>query len=100
MSDLLSYRDFSVISIFVAGFFAFYLYKVGHWKLWSLIGPLAFFVGAVVNAVDRLGDGCVTDYLDFFGLFKYNVADLLITLSSTFMIYMFLVHKPREVFHE
>lgn len=43
--------------------------------------------GAVWNLVQRFTTGCVLDYFDFFGIFVFNIADLMITSG---IVYMFV----------
>ncbi|HHH12336.1 MAG TPA: signal peptidase II [Candidatus Moranbacteria bacterium] len=44
--------------------------------LWSLL-----LGGGAANLAERLSRGCVTDFLDFFGLWRFNPADAAITLA-------------------
>ena len=36
-------------------------------------------IGGTLNIADRLLSGCIHDYLNFFGLFMFNVNDLLVS---------------------
>lgn len=68
------------------------LVLINHIKRFKRIQFFVSFVlltGGLGNAIDRLDDGCVTDYLDFFGLFMYNFYDVLVCVSCAyFLIYI------------
>lgn len=65
------------------------LVLIHHIRRFNKIQVFVAFVllaGGLGNALDRLGDGCVTDYLDFFGLFMYNFYDVLVCLSCAYLV--------------
>lgn len=95
LNQFLEYRQFAVLSGVVAILFSMYLLRLVKHQTTGKIAVAAFLIGSVLNAVDRWGDGCVNDYLDFFGLFKYNIFDLMICLSSAILIYL-IVFKPNK----
>lgn len=47
----------------------------------SLIGLVLVVLGGCLNLLEWWLDGCVKDYINFFGLFTFNLNDLLITLG-------------------
>ncbi len=38
-------------------------------------------IGGLLNVGERMAFGCVKDYLNFFGLFLFNLNDILVTLG-------------------
>lgn len=96
-SQYLTPREFSYLSIVVAVLFSLYLFTLLKKILLGIFATIGFMTGSIINAMDRLSDGCVSDYLDFFGLFKYNIADLMITVSSIILIYLMVIYKHKEV---
>lgn len=72
---------YSVISLFITLLVVF-LYErkfkfnagfIGH------TGMLFLVFGSLLNIWERFSTGCVYDYLSFFGIFMFNVPDILIT---------------------
>jgi len=49
--------------------------------------------GAISNIVDRVRLGCIRDFIPFFNLFYFNIADFLITLGFIFCIFLYLKNK-------
>ncbi len=43
--------------------------------------------GGLANLAERVVTGCVWDYFAFFGLFSFNLSDLMVTLGSGLLIY-------------
>jgi lipoprotein signal peptidase len=99
-SHYLTYRHFSIISLVIAFLFSFYLIRLLNGSRLGKYSVYVFFLGSFLNALDRFKDGCVADYLDFFGLFKYNIPDAMITSSSIILIYLLVMSKHKEVQHE
>ncbi len=47
---------------------------------------LAIFLGAVSNFIDRIRFSFVVDYIEFFGLSVFNLADVMIVVGCFFVI--------------
>lgn len=64
------------------------LYRnIGFTSKAKCVGSIILVVGGLANLVERLLTGCVWDYVDFFGLFRFNIFDLMVTFGSGLLIY-------------
>lgn len=70
------------------------------WGLFSVMGDRAGHIlaglvlgGAVLNLIERAIFGCVRDYLNFFNLFHFNLADFVISVGVLTLIYRLFI-KP------
>jgi lipoprotein signal peptidase len=50
-------------------------------------GLIMFLVGAAGNLIERLRFSCVKDYINFFGYFRFNIWDLMVTMGMVFMVW-------------
>ncbi len=77
LSGHLDFKYF--LYICVVGF-VFFAYNFRHYfkNILYTVGVLAFVAGAGYNSYFRLNDMCVHDNLNFFGLFAFNFADVLV----------------------
>lgn len=62
---------------------------------YSIIGVSMVMVGGVSNILERLTTGHVDDFLNFFGLWSFNLADILISFGA-FVIILGLIWKPKR----
>jgi len=67
-------------------FFAFYYRKSVREDVWLNIAFLAIVVGAISNKLDRFFHGCVIDYIPFFQLFTFNIADTAISIGAIVLL--------------
>jgi len=72
-------------------------------SLWALpgdrrkfIGLLLIVVGGSLNLLQWWQTGCVRDYIDFMGLFKFNVYDLLVSAGIIYLLYLLYVGEKRH----
>ena len=63
--------------------------------LYSIIGVSMVMIGGISNLLERLTIGYVSDYLNFFGLWGFNLADILISFGA-FVIILGLIWKPKR----
>lgn len=49
--------------------------------------------GGLLNGVERLATGCVKDYFNFFNLFHFNIADLIINTGILVSVYILCKKK-------
>ena len=87
----------SAVAIFVAAWLALRLIKTV--RIVEATGLGLIIGGAIANAVDRLADGAVTDYLDFhvgdLHWPAFNLADAAIVCGvAIFAFFMTLANKP------
>ena len=53
----------------------------------SRLGLALIILGGILNIFERVYTGCVRDYVNFFGLFRFNLFDLLVTSGAFLLIY-------------
>ncbi|OGC59118.1 hypothetical protein A2380_01965 [candidate division WWE3 bacterium RIFOXYB1_FULL_43_24] len=53
----------------------------------SRLGITFILLGGILNTLERVFTGCVRDYVDFLGLFQFNLFDLLVTSGAFLLIY-------------
>jgi lipoprotein signal peptidase len=85
----LSSKIYSIVVFLLALGVVCLLYKYHKpAKLTSVftLGILLFLAGAFLNSYERFVSGCVTDYFDFIGLFKFNANDLMVTLGAGIIV--------------
>jgi signal peptidase II len=68
-------------------FYLIYLIK-RKYSYVVIMTVLALILGAFSNALDRLIYGYVIDYLDILNFTILNIADIIISISSLFLIYL------------
>lgn len=61
-------------------------------SLGVIISAFLIVTGTTSNFIERVITGCVKDYLDFFGLFSFNIFDLSVVLGVILLLYE-LWHK-------
>lgn len=59
----------------------------------SAVALTGIFAGGLHNMAQRVMYNCVQDYLDFFGLFSYNIADVFITSGVVLLIFDILTNE-------
>lgn len=52
----------------------------------SNIGAILILLGGLSNLYEWVKIGCVRDYLNFFSMFKFNIADILVILGVVFVL--------------
>lgn len=75
---------FWALWILIIAIIVVFLWKVffdKHINYWDFFALTLVLSGAFSNVLDRWREGCVIDYMDFFGLFVYNLADIMIVLG-------------------
>jgi lipoprotein signal peptidase len=88
-SNFLDYKQFDLVSLIVLIIFtAFLVASVVKTKR-GIVAVCFVAVGAFMNIVERhfMGNGCVRDYIDFFGLFVFNVYDLILTVGIIALLF-------------
>jgi lipoprotein signal peptidase len=86
LSGFVSLELFVIFSLIILGLFSFLYLK--HFR-GSRIGDIGFvfiFIGGLLNSFSWLKEGCVKDYINFFNLFHFNFADLMITTGVFFVL--------------
>lgn len=93
-SNYLSTESFYVLSITLLAIFIFVVFSVYKTKFFRVVGIL-IVVGGFSNIVERIQTGCVYDPFNFYGLFHFNYADILITLGSGLLMYRLFVKDEK-----
>lgn len=87
------FSDFLNIGEFVAlGFLAVVVFSALYMNFIrkSLVGDtglILFLIGAAGNLVERLRFGCVKDYINFFGYFRFNIWDLMVSVGMVLIVW-------------
>jgi len=76
----------AILLVIITGYFLF----IDKVKGWGRVGPALIFAGGMLNLIERAFTGCVKDYLNFFGLFYYNIFDVLVSLGLAVFIFYYL----------
>ncbi len=95
---------FTVLAFAVSGYILYWLKKLKEEELWTAIGLAMVLGGAIGNLIDRVLQGKVTDFIDFYidwdvfflsnGHFAtFNVADIAITMGAGLLVIMSLFTK-------
>ena len=95
-SDILFYNSIIIfLSLFVIFLLFFQRKKIltFYSKKLELYFLVFFLSGALSNLLDRIFFSFVIDYINFFNLFIFNLADFFITLSAVILISDFLFNK-------
>lgn len=59
------------------------------------IGLVLLIAGGAGNLIDRVTVGCVTDFINFFELWHFNVADVLIAAGAAAVLWHMTMVAPR-----
>ena len=75
--------------------YSLFLYFTKHYikNKWYILGNAMLLLGGMLNYIERLTNGCVYDYINFFGLFMFNINDLLLTLG-VIVLFIVILRKP------
>lgn len=91
---------FTAVAIGVSGFLIYWLSKLP--KVWTLevLGLNMILGGAIGNVIDRVYQGKVTDFVDFYiGAWHYatfNIADVGVTVGAILLIYFEFFVRPKQ----
>lgn len=90
---------FTALAVVVSAILYFWLKKLPNQLNSETIGINLVLGGAIGNVIDRVVEGRVTDFIDFYiGTWHYatfNVADVAISVGAGLLILSELVLKPR-----
>ncbi len=76
---------FLVLSLFLIIFSAALLFEASRNSLEYFLSGLVLG-GGLMNFAERLVFGCVSDYINFFDLFKFNLSDVAIVVGVVGMV--------------
>lgn len=98
---------FAVLAVLVSGYIIYWLSKLNENNLWTAIGLALVLGGAIGNLIDRILQGKVTDFIDFYidwdvfflshGHFAtFNVADIAIAFGAAILVIISLFVRDEE----
>jgi lipoprotein signal peptidase len=93
LSSFLSPIQFSLIGIFFL--FSFVILYARFFKRDRMVNLalLSLFLGGLINLLSRIVTGCVTDYLNFFDIFMFNIPDVMISIGIIYLVYRSLYER-------
>lgn len=90
----------TILGLFALGFVAYYYWRLASHERMLLLALALVIGGAVGNLLDRIMNGGVTDFIDFYyGTYHwhtFNVADSAITIGICLMILGSFRQQPEE----
>lgn len=86
LSQIITLDQFLIISVFLILLFSYIYIKKFQKDNFSTLGFVLVIVGSINNLYQRFKEGCVADYFDFFGLFLFNIFDILITTGLIILL--------------
>jgi lipoprotein signal peptidase len=88
LSNYLSSRQFVFLGIFVLAATLYFLFPYLVKRKLGIVAMFFLISGGTLNGAERLATGCVKDYFNFFNLFHFNTADLLIDFGILLSVYI------------
>lgn len=89
ISGYLNLTQFVFLSlVLISAYCLLYFKSVPLVNKWVFVGPVLTISGGLLNITERLmSGGCVRDYIGFFGLFVFNIFDLMVTFGIFFSLF-------------
>lgn len=87
-SKVLTLKQFLFLGVFTLSASLYFLFPYLVKRKLGIIAMFFLVAGGFLNGVERLATGCVTDYFNFFNLFHFNIADLLINTGILLSVYI------------
>ena len=78
-SKIISLELFVTISVLITIIFSYIYLKYYRGNIFGDIGFFLIILGGAFNLSSWLLKGCVKDFINFFGLFYFNIYDLMVT---------------------
>lgn len=85
-SRFLSIKLFIIFSFVLLAIFLFAYVRSLKKSVIGNYGTALIFLGGLSNLYEWVRTGCVKDYLNFFNLFKFNVADFLVMFGVVLVL--------------
>ena len=89
--------DSTTLIVLTTIFLSFILFSLLRIKGRIVRGLVYLFIGGLINLIDRIFVGKVVDYLSFFSLLHFNLADILIVIGLLLIVHDFIrsrnIHK-------
>lgn len=87
-SDFIDIKVFVALSAALVLLFVYLFIKTTGRSRVGDFGLLFLTVGSFLNLYERLKLGCVRDYINFLGLFSFNIQDLLVTMGIILTVWV------------
>ncbi len=87
-----------VASALVMVLLAFFVLKT-YKELFARIGLALILIGGVYNLYTRINRTCVLDNINFFNLFRFNLADLCITIGLVLVLWRVFIYEQKNLNH-
>lgn len=78
LSQVFSVKQFLLLSAFILAAFLYFSFSYLKKSRVGILAMVLLIIGGIMNGGERMSSGCVQDYFNFFNLFHFNLADLLI----------------------
>lgn len=86
LSNIISLKVSVILSVFILVLFAvLYIPSLRKSKLGD-IGFLLILLGGLSNLYEWVKYACVRDYINFFNIFHFNFADIMVTIGVVFVL--------------
>ena len=95
-SSYISLELFSLLVILFLAVFSYVYLKSYKRSLLSIVAFVMVISGGVLNTWERLKTGCVRDDISFFGLFSFNVYDIIVTFGVTILALIQLTNYGKK----
>ncbi len=96
LSTPLPYTITIVTSVVILTLLGIWLLRHRTHALSERVGLTLVIAGGVGNLIDRIVFGCVTDFVDFFTFWHFNLADTLIAAGVAAILWHMIVVVPAQ----
>lgn len=93
LSKFLTVKQFLLLGVFALAASLYFLFPYLVKRKLGIIAMFLLLTGGLLNGVERLVSGCVKDYFNFFNLFHFNLADLIIDAGILLSVYILCKKK-------
>ncbi len=89
----LTLEQFLFLGVFTLAASLYFLFPYLLKRRLGIVAMFLLVAGGLLNGVERLATGCVKDYFNFFNLFRFNIADLIIDAGILMSVYILCKKK-------
>ena len=90
LSPILSPQLYSCLSFLFLLVVLLYTFKVLRSQRIKYIGSGLVLLGGTLNSLERFTSTCVRDPYNFFNLFRFNIADVMVSIGVLVLVYLLL----------
>lgn len=92
-SKILTLKQFLFLGIFALSASLYFLFPHLVKRKLGIVAMFLLVAGGLLNGVERLATSCIKDYFNFFNLFHFNIADLIIDAGILLSVYILCKKK-------